>query len=138
MARVVVSVNVAILTTAHAQSVPRCRLSGDLARSTEPRGRDFPPLTRSAKDRTMGALNAYDPGALNKQLKIRLYSIYLIACVSGQHGETLHSNMCSFFPRLWLGKIFCTLVQCLTILTANPWYIDLYSVRLAASRNGEP
>ena len=48
-----------------------------------------------------------------------VYNKYLIAWVSGQYGETLHS--CAVFSlTLRLGKILCTLVQYLTILTANP------------------
>ena len=48
-----------------------------------------------------------------------VYNKSLIDWVSGQYGETLHS--CAAFSLAFgSGKYFCTLVQYLAILTANP------------------
>ena len=48
-----------------------------------------------------------------------VYNKSLIDWVSGQYGETLHS--CAIFSLAFgSGKYFCTLVQCLAILTTNP------------------
>ena len=48
-----------------------------------------------------------------------VYNKSLIDWVSGQHGETLHS--CAVFSLAFgSGIYFCTLVQYLAILTANP------------------
>ena len=48
----------------------------------------------------------------------RVY-IYLIAWVSGQYGEILHESCKGFSRSKGEGK-YCTRVQCLAILTANP------------------